>query len=47
MGEVPISLGAGAAARGAGAGVNPVNMQKKYHFLLTCPPQVERAWLVS
>jgi hypothetical protein len=47
VGEVPTSLSAGAEARGADAGVNPDNMQKRYHFLLMCPPHVERTWLVS
>ena len=47
VGEMPTSLGVGAAASGAEAGVNPDNMQKKYHFLLMCPAHVERTWLVS
>ena len=47
VGEMPTSLGVGAEASGADAGVNPDNMQKKYHFLLMCPHHVERTWLVS
>ena len=45
--EMPTSLGVGAAASGAEAGVNPEQHAKKYHFLPMCPAHVERTWLVS